>query len=96
MGDLRLTDEERGIFEALAHDRYSRWSRFLFYASVIVPLLAFGVYGTATQDLAALIIGFGGLFFFVLWRLTQEFEHVETYKSASKKIVEHERKGSST
>jgi hypothetical protein len=68
-------------------------SRFLFYASIIFPLLGFGVFGTIRQDLAALIIGFGGLFLFALWRLSQEFEHVETYKSASKKIVEHERKG---
>jgi hypothetical protein len=66
MGDLRLTNEEREIFEAMARDRNGRWSRLAFYGSIVGPLLAFAVYGAANRDFPALLIAFGGLFVFLL------------------------------
>lgn len=91
MGDLRLTNEEREIFEAMARDRNGRWSRLTFYGSIVGPFLAFAVYGAIKRDLAALLIAFGGLFLFLLWRLSYEFDRLDTYKAACKKVVEHER-----
>ena len=91
VGDLNLTKDERGVFEDMAHDRHSLKSRLGFYGSLLVPLVAFAVYGAIKQDFVALLVAFGGLFLFVLWRPGYEFGRVETYKAACRKVVEHER-----
>ena len=75
----------------MARDRNGRWSRLTFYGSIVGPLLAFAVYGAINRDFAALLIAFGGLFVFLLWRVSQEFDRLDTYKAACIKVVEHER-----
>jgi hypothetical protein len=96
MGDLRLTREERGVFEASAADRNTRRSLFTFYGSIIIPFLAFGIYGTIRTDFAALVLAFGGLMVFLFWRIGRDLEVFETHKAACKKVVEHERAGESS
>ena len=91
MGDLRLTKEERSVFEASATDRNTRRSLLTFYGSIIIPFLAFGIYGTIKTDFAAIVLAFGGLMVFLFWRIGRDFEVFEIHKAACKKVVEHER-----
>jgi hypothetical protein len=48
------------------------------------------------MDFVALLVAFGGLFVFLVWRISDELEHLETSKAACKKVVEHERSGAKT
>jgi hypothetical protein len=90
MSDLNLSNEERAIVEAMARDRHSAGSRLGFYASVLVPVLLFAVYGFTQRDFITEAIALFGLLLFVGWRLSQEFTRLGAYKSLCKKIVEHE------
>ena len=89
MSDLELTREERALLAAIAHDRHTVFSRLALTASIIGPCVAFAIYGWVKQDPVALLIAFAGLFGFLFWRTWSELSHLGTFKSVSKKVVEH-------
>lgn len=90
MSDLNLTPEERDVVEAWARDRSGLGSRVGFYASVILPLVLFGVYGIWTRQWVALAVALIGLLIFLGWRISRELSQVSVHRSLFKKIVEHE------
>jgi hypothetical protein len=91
MSDLKLDTSERELVEAMARDTHSPASRIGFFASVLVPVLAFAAYGIFKKDIVAVGLAFAGLLIFVWWRLSHEFTKVPIYKSLFTKILNHEK-----
>ncbi len=91
MSDLGLTKEERGYVERVARDEYGAKLRAGFYACVIAPSVAFGTYGFVKHDFVAEFIAFIGLFLFMWWRISQELQRLDVFKSLFLKIARHEK-----
>jgi len=91
MSDLGLTQLEKNLVAALAHESDSKSSRLGFYAAVLIPALAFAGYGIYKKDLVALGLAFFGLLLFLWWRISQELQHFEPYAGVFKKVAAHER-----
>ena len=91
MSSLNLNEQERNLVAAMARDHHGRGSRLGFYASVLLPVIAFGGYGVLKRDFVAVAIALGGLLIFVCWRLSHELTNVEVYRSLFAKISNHEK-----
>ncbi len=76
----------------IAHDNYSVGWYWAYYASFVLPMLAFCVYGLIRRDFVAEFIAFLGLLMFLLWRISRDMSRLSLYKSLFRKVVEHERK----
>jgi hypothetical protein len=91
MSDLHFTEEETHLVEAMARDRHGVSSRMGFYASVLIPVFIFGVYGVLRRDFLATVLSLVGLGIFVGWHLSQESKYVGLYKSIFQKVAQHQR-----
>lgn len=91
MGDMNFTEEEASLVEEMARDRHGIASRLGFYASVLVPVFIFGVYGAFQRDLLAIGLALVGLTIFVVWKIAQESKYVGPYKSIFQKVLQHQR-----
>lgn len=68
------------------------WSRIGFYSAAVFPALLFAGYGVFSQNLVAMAVAFGGLFFFVIWMISQELSHIAPYISVFQKVMAHEQR----
>lgn len=91
MPKLDLTPDEAGLVERLAHERQGAPQRLLFYAVVLAPLVAFAVHGVRRDDVDAILVAFGGLFFFNLWHVVEEVRHTGRFQSIFRKLSAHQR-----
>ena len=91
MGDMHFTEEETSLVEEMAKDRHGIASRLGFYASVLVPVFIFGIYGMVQRDILATVLALVGLAIFVVWRIAQESKYVGPYKSIFQKVLQHQR-----
>ena len=86
MSDLGLSDAERRYVARVASADRSGGQRLAFYAAMLSPMFAFGIYGLFRGDLVALAIAFAGLAFFLIWRIAQEMKSAPLYFSVFSKI----------
>jgi hypothetical protein len=93
MSKLNLTREELSLVHSLSLGRGDSATRLGFYASVLVPALAFAGYGWIHGDVLAIGIAFAGLVGFLCWRISRELSLAPIYKSLFSKIAENERSG---
>jgi hypothetical protein len=91
MSDLKFTDDEAQLVNAMANTRHGVASRLGFYASVLFPVFVFGAYGIVSQDFLATAVSLVGLSIFVGWNLSQESKYVGLYKSVFEKVAQHQR-----
>jgi len=91
MSEMGFSEEERNFVELLARDRHGVSSRFGFYASVLVPVFFFGVFGVLRRDFMAVAIALVGLFIFVWWRLSTELANLKVHRSVFQKVLNHEK-----
>jgi len=96
MTSLNLTEDEREYLGLVARDQHGARSRLGFYASALLPMLAFGIYGFVRHDFVAEFIAFAGTLLFTSWRISQEFRRLDVCKSLFRKVAEHEKRSDST
>lgn len=91
MGNLNLTEAELALVERAACNDQGMGARLSFYASILIPMVLFAAYGFFRKDFIAEFIAFVGIFIFIIWRISQEVDHVHVYQATMRKLVEHER-----
>jgi len=82
---MNLTPDEELLLMRFAQERSGR--RWAFYAVVLTPIAAFGVYGMVNRDIAALAVAFLGAFGYVLWHVNWEFEGARQLRSIAQKVL---------
>jgi hypothetical protein len=91
MSDIGFTREERQYIQRVHLDTYTSKWRLGYYAAMIGPMSVFGIYGLFRRDYVAEFIAFAGLLAFLCWRIAQELERMDVFKSVFLKLAEHER-----
>jgi hypothetical protein len=91
MSKLGFTEEEQNYLAQIAVIKESRFGRVGFYSAVLVPAMAFGVYGLVRADLLALGLAFAALVYFSIWRIVAEVRHAPLYVSICSKVAAFER-----
>jgi len=82
---MDLTPDEELLLMRFAQERRGR--RRAFYAVVLTPIAAFGVYGMFNRDLAALAVAFLAAFGYVLWHMNWEFDGAGLMRSIAQKVL---------
>jgi hypothetical protein len=91
MSDLELTKEEQDYVMRAAHNSDTAWSYWAYYASFIVPMVVFCLYGLVRCDVIAEFIAFGGLLLFFMVRISRDAKRVGVHKAFFRKVANHER-----
>ena len=92
MSKLGFTKEEQTYVARVASINERGVGRVWFYSAVLVPAIAFGVYGIVRSDLIALGLAFAALVYFAVWRIVGEVRNAPVFFSIFSKIVDYEKK----
>lgn len=85
--ELNLSAEELLLLQRWG-DRPDAARAYLgFCTAVFLPLIAFAIYGALKRDSVAVLIGFGGLMLFELWRICTDLPRFRVYRSLAGKIM---------
>jgi hypothetical protein len=87
MSRLGLTQEETALLRRYAYGNETKMNRFTFYAAMIGPWVAFGMFGLVGRDASALTFGFVGLVFYTAWRTVGEFRYLAIFRSMASKVL---------
>ena len=90
MSDVAFTPEERALLMRRSGRSQDMGSRIAFYLAILLPMVAFAIYGLVRRDVVAIAIAFGGILLYQLWTIAYEFARVETYRSLMTKLAERE------
>jgi nitrate reductase NapE component len=82
---MNFSPDEELLLMRFAQERPGR--RWTFYAVVLTPIAAFGVFGMLNRDLAALVIAFLGAFGYVLWHMNWELDGTRQLRSIAQKVL---------
>ncbi len=86
---IDFSKEEQYLIQQYAKKGDRRWEALSFYAVILLPLLAFAVYGLVRQDIIAMSFAFFGLFLPVLWYIFTQAQYSKLLHSICKKLEEH-------
>jgi|CXWL01.1.fsa_nt_gi hypothetical protein len=90
MSRLDLSPEERALLARYARGADEGASLLFFYVVVLIPPIAFSVYGLIRRDPIALVVAFGSLLCLVIWRVWSDFGSGRVFNSLMKKVSEFE------
>ena len=93
MNELGFTEQEQSYVTRIAGVKVTSFYRVWFYSALLVPFIAFGIYGLVRGDLIALGLAFTALVFFSIWRIASEIKHAPLFFSIFSKIAEYEKRG---
>ncbi len=90
MSKLNLTDEELELVKRTVQENNSEF--IWYYISILVPFVAYGIYGIIIKDYINLAISMFGLLGIFIWHLYREVVYFPIFKSIFQKIVNYEHK----
>ncbi len=95
MSRLGLSPEEAALVRRFAATTGGRRQVIGFHAALLTPLIAFGVYGIAAQELGTLAIAFLCVCASIVWRASTDVARYPLFHSVFSKIdaFESERGG---
>jgi hypothetical protein len=85
---IEFTKEEKVLIHQYAKRGDRHWEALSFYAVILLPLLAFAIFGLVRQDVIAMSIAFFGLFLSALWYIFSQGRPSNLFCSICKKLEE--------
>jgi hypothetical protein len=88
--DLDLTAEEHALLQRWCAQSSSVRLYLGYYGAILLPMIAFAIYGFLKRDAIALSIAFAGLLIYQLYRIATDFDRSGLYRSLFKKLAARE------
>lgn len=88
--DLDLTAEEHALLQRWCAQSSSVRVYLGYYGAILLPMIAFAIYGLIKRDVIALSIAFAGLLIYQLYRIATDFDRSGLYQSLFRKIAARE------
>jgi hypothetical protein len=88
--DLDLTAEEHALLQRWCAQSSSVRVYLGYYGAILLPMIAFAIYGLIKHDAIALSIAFAGLLIYQLYRIATDIDRSGLYQSLFRKIAARE------